>query len=85
MDVNTESPEMMVRTVCDSFAGGDFSLYQAAVRMVEMYPRAPRETFSEGWSALVESGQIRSDGAGFRMAIPSNVLGREDSQAPGCG
>lgn len=75
----------MVKEVCDSFAGGNFSLYQAAVRMVEMYPRAPRETFSEGWTTLVESGQIRSEGAEFTMVAPSSVLGREDSQAPGCG
>lgn len=75
----------MVKAVCESFAGENFSLYQAVVRMVEMYPRAPREAFSEGWTTLIENGQILSESTGFRMVLPSSVLGREDSQAPGCG
>jgi hypothetical protein len=59
--MNAESPVTMVRHVCAGFEDAPFSLVDAARRMIQLYPTAPSEAFSEGWDVLVRQQELVPD------------------------
>lgn len=72
----------MVRHVCAGFEDAPFSLVDAARRMIQLYPTAPSEAFSEGWDVLLRNREIvpETEAAG-RFRLQKATEATEGSQA----
>ncbi|HSI62175.1 MAG TPA: hypothetical protein VLE43_03630 [Candidatus Saccharimonadia bacterium] len=69
--MNDRSAVEMVRRVCESFAGGTFTLGEAAQVMVRLYPGVPAAVFGDGWEDLLSSKQLADaveEPSRFRMS-----------------